>query len=102
MNEQMLQLITNSHHVSTGKSRGRLTNLATRGKALSLLNTHTLKVSREQFNRENADQSTNVSVSMNTNSQIPAGNSDELSLPRAGNMGKKRRYAMTPSQFLKA
>ena len=51
MNEQMLQLITNSNHVSTGKSRSLFppTPLATRGKALSLLNTVTYKRSRAEF-----------------------------------------------------
>ncbi len=96
MNEQMLQLITNSQHVSTGKCRGHLSILATRGKALSLLNTHTNKTSRAQFNETHAEHSTNVTVQMNSGNQPTALSAEDLTLPRAGQQ-KKRRYAMTPS-----
>jgi hypothetical protein len=68
---------------------------------LSLLNTHSNKTSRALFNQENDELSANVPTSMNRNSQSTALNSEDLSLPRAGNMGKKRRYAMTPGQFVK-
>ncbi len=68
---------------------------------MSLLNTHTKKTSRAQFNETHAEHSTNVTLQMNNGNQPTAVSADDLALPRAGNMGKKRRYAMTPGQFVK-
>ena len=50
MNQDMLSLITNSMHVSTGKFTVANVCLATRGKALSLLNNVSHKRSREFAN----------------------------------------------------
>ena len=68
MNQQMLNLITNSQHVSTGKYFDSLTPSATRGKALSLLNTVSRKRNREMFPQSFQDADTNVTANMTSTS----------------------------------
>ena len=63
---------------------------------MSLLNTHTNKTSRAQFNETHGEHSTNVTIQMNSGNQPATLSAADLSLPRAG-QAKKRRYAMTPS-----
>ena len=86
MNEQMLALITGSHHVST----------STRGKALGLLNVGTnYKRGRAKFEETHAEEQPasrsqvhmsrdlTVSSSMLTNSSMLVGGSTKRPLPNA-------------------
>ena len=66
--------------------------VATRGKALSLLNTHKQKVSREMFEASHAQNSSVPTMSSTQNTSM-------IAQPQTVSQQKKRRYAMTPAQM---
>ena len=95
MEQSMLKLITTSQHISRGKYRTFLTlHLATRGKALSLLNVSTKKRTRKQANM-NDDTGADAHNDRRTNTSATTPQQPSFVNPFLNN----RRFAYGPNQL---